>query len=237
MPTVMRLPWVLPWLVSWLAASYGASAAPLVTVLPPPGSSSCCSPTPCTAQVDTLVFLSKASITLPCTSATFHYKKTLHRNVHHYASDENDDATITLNTRTTMFGNIRIGDRFYSLDYEQSKHKWQEQVDEDYVPDTADAEAPPPPESADNTTMVEYSSMIYFTPTFENETDNIGQFVDELEKVTNQGYSNSEIRLKMKVHCVEKASIDDERDKRVMLRRFKTMKGDTVEPERVRDGA
>ena len=217
----------LPWLLSCLAASCGATVAPLVTLLPPPGSSSSCSSTSCQAQVDTQLFLSKASITLPCTSATFHYKKTLHRNVHVYTTDENGEAVITLNTSSTMFGNIRIGDRFYSLDYASSGHQWQEEGEDEYVPDPADAETPAPSESTDNTTMVEYTSMVYFTPTFESETDDIGEFLEDLVTITNEGYKNSEVRLKMKVHCVEKAEIDDIRDKQIMLEKFKRMKGDT----------
>ena len=69
-----------------------------------------------------------------------------------------------------------------------------------------------PEVATDGTTMAEYSVMIYYTPQFARITKDIPGFLDQVVTETNLGYANSEIPLRIKIHCVEEATIDDDPD-------------------------
>jgi len=48
------------------------------------------------------------------------------------------------------------------------------------------------------------------TPQFARITKDIPGFLDQVVTETNLGYANSEIPLRIKIHCVEEATIDDD---------------------------
>lgn len=77
----------------------------------------------------------------------------------------------------------------------------------------------------DNTTIVTYSVMFYYTPEFAAITPNIPDFIDQVISETNQGYINSQIPLRTATHCIEEATINDISDSASMMSAFENMKG------------
>merc|ERR1719458_2497752 len=79
------------------------------------------------------------------------------------------------------------------------------------------AETPPPPSGeetrsntalldmgkTDQTTLVTYSIMLYYTPEVKAAVDDIRLMADQVIATTNQGYINSEIPLRAVLHCIE----------------------------------
>eukprot|EP00088_Acartia_fossae_P070982 TRINITY_DN9636_c0_g1_i8.p1 TRINITY_DN9636_c0_g1~~TRINITY_DN9636_c0_g1_i8.p1 ORF type:complete len:578 (+),score=41.71 TRINITY_DN9636_c0_g1_i8:3-1736(+) len=80
-----------------------------------------------------------------------------------------------------------------------------------------------PPE--DTTTIVTYTVKVYYTPRFETYTPDISGFVDQVIAETNQGYINSQVPLRLKLHCIEKATIEDTSSSHVTIEKFSKMKG------------
>ena len=72
--------------------------------------------------------------------------------------------------------------------------------------------------------MVTYSVMVYYTPQFKAVTDDIDLFVDLRILETNQGYANSNVPVRIKKHCIERAGIDDMGSAKELFRAFKRMK-------------
>ena len=62
-------------------------------------------------------------------------------------------------------------------------------------------------EVEDNTTIVTYSVMFYYTREFAEITDDIEGFVDEAVAITNQGYINSQIPVRIEKFCIEEAPV------------------------------
>jgi len=52
-----------------------------------------------------------------------------------------------------------------------------------------------------------YSVMFYYTPEFETATADIDGFIDQIVDVTNQGYINTNIPVRIRKHCKEKATL------------------------------
>ena len=77
----------------------------------------------------------------------------------------------------------------------------------------------------DNTTMVTYSIMFYYTPSMAANTADIPGFIDQVLAETNQGYANNLVPLTAIKHCIELATIDDVSSSSTMLSNFKDMKG------------
>ena len=69
---------------------------------------------------------------------------------------------------------------------------------------------------------------MYYTPQFAATTADIQGFVDQVIQETNQGYINSKVPLRAKLHCTEQATINDVSSSRTMLLQFQTMKGDST---------
>merc|ERR1712156_219416 len=59
----------------------------------------------------------------------------------------------------------------------------------------------------DQTTIVTYSVMLYYTPevraAVESSGDDLKMFVNQMIDTTNQGYINSQIPIRAKLHCLE----------------------------------
>merc|ERR1711922_106232 len=57
----------------------------------------------------------------------------------------------------------------------------------------------------DTTTIVTYSVKIYYDKKFKAATSDIDGFLDQVIQETNQGYINSKVPLRLKLHCHEEA--------------------------------
>ena len=79
--------------------------------------------------------------------------------------------------------------------------------------------------TADTTTMIEYSVMVYYTPQMAKITPDIRGFVDQVLAETNQGYRNSRVAMTIRLHCLEKATVDDAGSSSATLSNFVAMKG------------
>ena len=79
--------------------------------------------------------------------------------------------------------------------------------------------------ASDNVTKVAYSVMFYYTADFEEITDDIEGFIDQVVAETNQGYINSKVPLEVTKFCVEKATIEENSNHAEMKDAFKVMKG------------
>ena len=154
-----------------------------LATLDPPGGQECCRNTSCPAHVDVAMFAAGVGGHLPCSSSLFLLTSTPLPHTHRYSSTEGD-AVLTYDTASdTIFGNIRIGDHRYTLDYVGSSYVWEEE--DDRYEDEGDDDPPPPAPAADNTTMAEVSCLIYITKEFINETKDITGFVKNMTDATN----------------------------------------------------
>ena len=61
----------------------------------------------------------------------------------------------------------------------------------------------------DNATIVTYSIIFYYTQEFAFVTADIEGFVDHIIDITNEGYANSQIPVRVKAFCIEAASLSD----------------------------
>ena len=227
---------VCPWATSPLRAACDPVETPStchLATLHPPGGQECCRNTSCPAHVDVAMFTAGVGGHLPCSSSLFLLTSNLLPHTHRYSSTEGD-AVLTYDTASdTIFGNIRIGDHRYNLDYVGSSYVWEEE--DDRYEDEGDDDPPPPAPAADNTTMAEVSCLIYVTKEFINETKDITGFVRNMTDVTNQGYGNSELPITLSVHCIKEVTIPEVRDRQDMLADFMAMEGG--EPARILNGA
>ena len=90
---------------------------------------------------------------------------------------------------------------------------------------------------SDTTTIVTYTVKVYYTPQFAATTADIEGFVDQVIQETNQGYINSNVPLRVKLHCTELATISDTYDGRTMISNFRVMKGTTANLRGTADAA
>merc|ERR1719505_540960 len=61
----------------------------------------------------------------------------------------------------------------------------------------------------DKTTMVTYTIKIYFTPEVRKSVKNIATMVENVVAQTNQGYENSKIPVRVKLHCMEETNVPE----------------------------
>ena len=61
--------------------------------------------------------------------------------------------------------------------------------------------------ASDDGSIVTITVMIYYTEQFAAITADIPGFVEDVIDETNQGYINSDIPLRIRLHCIEKANI------------------------------
>ena len=78
--------------------------------------------------------------------------------------------------------------------------------------------------ATDSTTIVTYSVQIYYTKEFADSTPDINTFTDSLISITNQGYINSKVPLRIKKHCTEQVSIADGQSSAVTLNALQRLK-------------
>ena len=75
---------------------------------------------------------------------------------------------------------------------------------------------------ADKETVVEFSVTVYVTSQFLRSTRDPAAFIDQLVAETNQGYINSEVPLRARLHCILESSVPDGLPPAVTLRMFTT---------------
>merc|ERR1712037_11063 len=61
----------------------------------------------------------------------------------------------------------------------------------------------------DQTTVVNYTILVYYTPEVRDSVDDLRTFVDQAIATTNQGYINSKIPLRVKLHCLEETTVPE----------------------------
>ena len=76
----------------------------------------------------------------------------------------------------------------------------------------------------DDKAVAEYTLMLYYTRDFAAHKDYIELFMDTLIGDMNFGYENSDIPVRLKLHCVEAADLDDEDESSDMLHKFNAYK-------------
>ena len=159
-----------------------------------------------------------------------------------YHTDAGDEAVITYNQATkAMFGSVKTVDgKSYAIEKCHEGHVWKEFNMETFVAAGKDAvlEAPALPKGVkvensqhkvdiayDNTTVVDYSVMVHYTPQFAAITADIPGYVDQVLAETNQGYINSLIPVTISLLCIEAATIDDQMDVNGLITAYREMKG------------
>ena len=75
---------------------------------------------------------------------------------------------------------------------------------------------------ADTETVVEYSVTVYVTSQFLRTTRDPAAFIEQLVAETNQGYINSGVPLRARLHCILESSVPDGLPPAVTLRMFTT---------------
>ena len=150
-----------------------------------------------------------------------------------YKNQQGDEGVFSYNkVKKHLFGNINTNDgREYEIESCHNGHVLKE-IDVKNLGSEKPAtlsflEKPQSPAdaTADTTTVVTFSLMFYYTPEFEEVTADIEGFVDQIIDITNEGFINSEIPVRVKAFCIEKASLTDSTGS---IQAFRRMKGSPV---------
>ena len=160
-----------------------------------------------------------------------------------YKNKQGDEAVFSYNKKKRhLFGNINTHDgREYEIESCHNGHVFKEidvknlgsenpiilKLDKLQPSLAADA-------TADNETIVTFSLMFYYTPEFEAATADIEGFVDQIIDITNEGFINSEIPVRVRAFCIEKASLTDSTGN---LQAFTSMKGSPLATLNTADAA
>jgi len=89
----------------------------------------------------------------------------------------------------------------------------------------------------DNTTVATYSVKFYYTVEFAKATPNIQLYFNDLVAKTNLGYNNSGIPVRMKIFCIEKTNLHDNKDADKLFDNFKYYKKSVKELRGTADAA
>ena len=200
-------------------------------------------------MVDPELLLSQKNINILGTELTFSSRVEPHGLVYH--NSLGDEAVISFNKETgNMFGSLNTHDnKVFAIEKCEKSHVIKQY---DVTKFVDEKEVAPPVELSladrqdteevfqDNTTVVTYTVMMYVTKSILELKPNIEEWLDELFAVTNQGYVNSKIPLRVKKFCTEEAEIFDEKEKDMgeILKEFGEMKGDRFgDPKNLRNTA
>ena len=155
-----------------------------------------------------------------------------------YKNNNGDEAVITLNKETgNMFASVKTDEgKSYGIEKCHTGHVWKE-FDMDSIDSYEDrvirpklptapklAKSSPAVDTTDNTTVVTYSVMFYFTPEFGADTADIPGFIDQVIAETNQGYINSQIPVRVAKFCIEEATMNDISNGVDAIKTFREMK-------------
>merc|ERR1712179_178512 len=76
----------------------------------------------------------------------------------------------------------------------------------------------------DDQEVAKYSIMFYYTQDFASHTDDIELFMETIIGDMNLGYENSDIPVRVKLHCIESTDLEDEAESSDMLHVFNKFK-------------
>ena len=149
-----------------------------------------------------------------------------------YKTDLGDEAVMTVNTRSgNVFGSFKTQDgRSFGIERCHNKHVLKEfdleSFDHEEVVYPENWSNNPVTDSgqSDNSTLVQYTVMFYYTTDFAKITADIAGYIDQVLAETNQGYVNSDVPLRASKYCIEPAGISDLSDTITMLNTFTVMK-------------
>ena len=187
---------------------------------------SCCTSTPlsCPVTITTQVFLDKRDIMLPCTNESVRFAAMISGSSQFYEQGENS-AVLSMNT-TNIYGNLRVGDRLLTLDYNISGHLLAEDQDEEYEEeDQEDDEGDELEPATDSTTMAFVSAMIYYTRDFADITADITSFVFSMLETTNAGFRASQVNMTLVPLCILETNLTEKWDRKAMLSSFQRSRG------------
>ena len=133
-----------------------------------------------------------------------------------YKNKQGDEAVFSYNKlKRHLFGNINTHDwKEYEIESCHNGHVLKEidvknlEADKPEIPILVKPQSPADA-TVDNTTVVTFSLMFYYTPEFEAITADIEGFVDQIIDITNEGFINSEIPVRVRAFCIEKANLSD----------------------------
>ena len=198
-------------------------------------------------SVDPSVLLSGEDINILGADLVFDSTVEPHGFVYH--NSLGDEAVITYNNKTgNMFGTLSTHDdksyfiekchhghviKEYDLSsFEEMGDQLGEVRSSDPVLETVEDRV------EDTTTIVTYSVMFYYTQAFEDATADIEGFLDQVVTITNTGYINSLIPVRVQKFCSEKATIDESHHgNRAMLEAFWQMKDSDGSTTNLRNSA
>jgi len=154
---------------------------------------------------------------------------------YHYMSEQ-AEAVLTFNSKTNgLFGHVSTEDgrSFVIENCGKEGHVFKEidvsKLGEDVakvVNSTNDADKLDFTNSSSRQgQMPTYSVKIYYTPEFAAITPDIYDYIQQVIAETNQGYMNSRVNLRVKLHCIEMATLHDSMDGNRLLYDFAVMKG------------
>ena len=162
-----------------------------------------------------------------------------------YKNDKGDEAVFSYDKKTHhLFGNINTKDgKFFEIESCKSHHVFRE-TDQDSLTDIKDefddadevkqkfpmfgsVETATTNHTLDRTTIRIISMMFYYTRKFEEVTEDIEWVVNQALAITNQGFINSLIPVRVEKFCIEKAtgSVYELTNPMGFLNDFKRMKG------------
>ena len=209
------------------------TAAEFLQVLNSRSSESCCRADIKTCQdvlIDSELLWLSQSLSILNISLTFCSQ--VQPNGFVYKNDLGDEAVITVNNRSgNVFGSFKTHQgKSFGIEKCQTKQVLKEfdleTFDQEEVLHSENWSNNIVPESvpSDNSSLVQYTVMFYFTTDFAKITADIGGYVDQVLAETNQGYVNSDIPLRVSKYCIEPAGISDGSDTISMLNTFTVMK-------------
>ena len=153
-----------------------------------------------------------------------------------YGNTEGDRAVLTYHLNT-MYGSVETssGQEFRIETIENTNNVIWAEIDPMMMEDDDDVldEEPLEPElphmrteellakgRVDITTMVEYTVSVYYTAGFRKTTADPDTFINQMISLTNEGYANSGVPIRVKLHCVLQSDIPDGLSSSITLRLF-----------------
>ena len=166
-----------------------------------------------------------------------------------FETEDGDEAIFTIDEETgDIWGNAVMADgRDFVLEPSPEScegcHAWIEE-DRENFPTDYKVELPPASEEMsrslaawnskkkalfakgkeDKTTLVTFTVKVYYTPEVKKGVKNLAKMVENMIGKTNQGYINSKIPIRVKLHCLEQTE-KSESEGMTTLRAFATSKG------------
>ena len=159
-----------------------------------------------------------------------------------FATGDGDEAIFTIDKESwDIWGNAELADgRDFVLEPSPDScrgcHVWIEEDRKAFPPDYRIQLPPPTAEESrsladwnskklalfakgreDKTTVVTFSVKVYYTPEVNQQVKNLPTMVDNVIAKTNQGYKNSQIPVRVKLHCLEQTKYSEAQGMNTLL--------------------